>query len=128
LFPALNYLETKSIAHRDLKCDNILLTAAYNIKLADFGFARAMMFGEKQSLTFCGSVSYAAPEIFKGKPYDPMKSDIWSSGIVLFVMLNKCLPFDDSNIRKLYEAQVKRAWKFRSRVQRFQFLLNSWNS
>lgn len=71
---------------------------------------------DPKSETFCGSVSYAAPEIIRGIPYDPKLSDVWSVSIILFIMLNKGMPFDDSSLRKLYENQVTRAWKFRSKV------------
>jgi len=62
----------------------------HNIKLTDFGFARADMMpldGRfKYSETFCGSYAYAAPEILVGQPYIPQMSDVWSMGIILYVM------------------------------------------
>lgn len=47
--------------------------------------------------TFCGSLSYASPEILKGLPYDPMAVDMWALGILTFAMLNKAMPFDDDH-------------------------------
>lgn len=82
-----------------------------------FGFARYYHPDkEPKSETFCGSVSYAAPEIIRGSAYDPRLSDLWSIGIILYIMLNKGMPFDDSSLKKLYEAQITRDWKFRSKV------------
>jgi len=61
-----------------------------NIKLIDFGFARADMFpvdGQfKRSDTYCGSYAYAAPEILMGSPYVPQMSDVWSLGVILYIM------------------------------------------
>jgi len=64
-----------------------------NIKLIDFGFARSDMFpihGEfKRSETYCGSYAYAAPEILMGIPYVPQMSDVWSLGVILYVMASR---------------------------------------
>ncbi|XP_026326939.1 testis-specific serine/threonine-protein kinase 1-like isoform X2 [Hyposmocoma kahamanoa] len=115
----LQYLHELEITHRDIKCENVLLTANYNVKLSDFGFARVCVDDNDEpvlSETYCGSMSYAAPEILRGKPYLPKPSDLWSLGVVLFVMLNKSMPFDDTRMRKLYEQQMGKKYRFRSRV------------
>lgn len=122
LIRGLKYLHDRDIVHRDLKCENVLLTSSYNIKLSDFGFARYYHPDKDQkSETFCGSVSYAAPEIIRGVAYDPRLSDIWSVAIILFIMLNKGMPFDDGSLRKLYENQMTRSWKFRTKVNFLKF-------
>ncbi|CAH0561282.1 unnamed protein product [Brassicogethes aeneus] len=116
---ALQYLHNMDIAHRDLKCENCLITNNFNLKLADFGFARFVSDNNGKLLlssTYCGSLSYAPPEILKGAPYLPKNGDIWSLGIILYVMLNKAMPFDDNHIKKLYEQQVSKRWNFRSKV------------
>ncbi|XP_075223918.1 testis-specific serine/threonine-protein kinase 3-like [Lycorma delicatula] len=116
---AIQYLHEMGIAHRDLKCENVLITEFMNLKIADFGFARAVIDDKGRPLlsaTYCGSLSYAAPEILKGMPYDPKISDMWSLGVILFVMLNKSMPYDDTNVKRMYEKQMNKRMKFRSKV------------
>ncbi|XP_049888182.1 testis-specific serine/threonine-protein kinase 3-like [Pectinophora gossypiella] len=115
---AIQYMHELEIAHRDIKCENVLLTANQNAKLSDFGFARMCVdkkLKDIHSETFCGSLSYTAPEILQGSPYLPKPTDIWSLGIVVYVMLNRAMPFEDKHIKQLYQAQINRNWKFRSR-------------
>lgn len=115
----IQYLHELNIVHRDLKCENILVTTNFNVKLSDFGFARYMIDNRNRAVmseTYCGSLSYASPEILSGRPYNPKVSDMWSFGIVMYAMLNKAMPFDDTHVKALHENQVKKRWKFRARV------------
>lgn len=116
----LKYLHNQNITHRDLKCENILISKKMNIKIADFGFARHCIDNhghEVLSLTFCGSAAYAAPEIVSGSAYDPKKADVWSLGVILFIMLNAAMPFDDKNVKKLLRDQKARNYKFRTSIE-----------
>ncbi|XP_054757907.2 testis-specific serine/threonine-protein kinase 1-like [Lytechinus pictus] len=99
------YLHSLNVVHRDLKCENILLDAANTIKISDFGFARFM---EPQDLskTYCGSAAYAAPEILKGNMYNGKAYDVWSLGIILYIMVCGTMPFDDSNIKRMIKDQM----------------------
>ncbi|XP_028163813.1 testis-specific serine/threonine-protein kinase 3-like isoform X1 [Ostrinia nubilalis] len=118
IISGIYYIHTLNIAHRDLKCENILITANYNVKITDFGFARIVRQRDRDVLseTYCGSLSYAAPEVLKGVPYLPKMADMWSIGIILYTMLNKALPFNETSVKKLYEKQVMRKWRFRTSV------------
>ncbi|XP_053685646.1 testis-specific serine/threonine-protein kinase 3 [Sabethes cyaneus] len=113
LVNAVRYLHSMDVAHRDLKCENILLSKKGSVLLADFGFARFC--GEEHgnfSETYCGSAAYAAPEVILGKPYNPMAADVWSLGIILFVMLNAAMPFDERNVKTLVDDHLDRNYRF----------------
>lgn len=76
------------IAHRDLKPSNILLTENKVVKIVDFGLSNMYKLGTKLQSPV-GSPSYAAPELIEGKGYIPLNIDIWSFGIVMYVLLTK---------------------------------------
>lgn len=83
----------------------MLMDTQYNVKLMDFGFARFDMVKKngqmKTSTTFCGTPAYVSPEILKGIPYQPDRSDVWSIGIVLYKMIFGVLPFTNKDLNKL---------------------------
>ncbi|XP_068767239.1 testis-specific serine/threonine-protein kinase 2-like [Struthio camelus] len=105
LASAIRYCHDMDLAHRDLKCENILLDKDLNIKLSDFGFSKPLTRDENGKIilskTFCGSAAYAAPEVLQGIPCNPKICDIWSLGVILYIMVCALMPFDDSNIRKM---------------------------
>ncbi|XP_026768246.1 serine/threonine-protein kinase SIK2-like isoform X1 [Pangasianodon hypophthalmus] len=100
ILTAVDYCHRHHIVHRDLKTENLLLDANMNIKLADFGFGNFYNAGEPLS-TWCGSPPYAAPEVFEGKEYEGPQLDIWSLGVVLYVLVCGSLPFDGENLPAL---------------------------
>jgi serine/threonine protein kinase len=98
------------VAHRDLKPENILIAKFPTIKVADFGLCGFHSTGQLMS-TFCGSPAYAAPECLRRQDYDGTKSDLWSLGVVLYVMVTGCHPWDLTNygamIRQITSADFK---------------------
>ncbi|CAL8268572.1 unnamed protein product [Lota lota] len=97
ILTAVDYCHRHHIVHRDLKTENLLLDANMNIKLADFGFGNFYNAGELLA-TSCGSPPYAAPEVFEGKEYEGPQLDIWSLGVVLYVLVCGSLPFDGHSL------------------------------
>ncbi|XP_017565488.1 serine/threonine-protein kinase SIK1 [Pygocentrus nattereri] len=100
ILTAVEYCHRHGIVHRDLKAENLLLDDNMNIKLADFGFGNFYVPGEPLS-TWCGSPPYAAPEVFEGKVYEGPQLDIWSLGVVLYVLVCGSLPFDGATLPAL---------------------------
>ncbi|GAA5940678.1 uncharacterized protein JCM15063_006322 [Sporobolomyces koalae] len=101
LVSVLLHLSSLSITHRDIKFENLLLfedqDRQLSIKVADFGMATFQPEGT-MLYTSCGSPHYAAPEVIAGGPYVGTLADIWSSGVCLFAMIARRLPFDDLDI------------------------------
>lgn len=103
---ALFYCHRNSIVHRDLKIENILISKAGNCKIIDFGLSN--LFSPYDHLsTFCGSLYFAAPELLNAKVYTGPEVDVWSFGIVLYVLVCGKVPFDDQSMPALH-AKIKR--------------------
>ncbi|KAI0591231.1 Serine/threonine-protein kinase GIN4 [Pyrenophora tritici-repentis] len=106
IIAALKYCHRINIHHRDLKPENILLDRdTMTVKLVDFGMAALQPEGKKLT-TPCGSPHYAAPEVIKTISYDGAKADVWSCGVILFVLLTGTPPFnysgDDRHLKHLF--------------------------
>jgi calcium/calmodulin-dependent protein kinase I len=108
----LDFLHSHGIAHRDLKPENLLLsnkTDDCDIKIADFGFAKHT---SERLDTVCGTPDYIAPEVcalleLKGVPREKRpcygtKCDIWSAGVIFYILLAGYPPFFDENRKKLF--------------------------
>ncbi|XP_072136062.1 testis-specific serine/threonine-protein kinase 1-like [Mobula birostris] len=118
---AIKHCHELGVVHRDLKCENLLLDKDFNIKLSDFGFAKRCSIDDQGrpllSKTFCGSAAYAAPEVLQGIPYQPKVYDVWSLGVILFIMVCGSMPYDDSNIKRMLRIQKEHRVDFpRSKV------------
>ena len=97
----LHYLRMYGIVHRDLKPENILMTkntSTADIKLIDFGLAKILGPNEFCTEPF-GTIGYVAPEVLLGKPYS-FEADLWSLGVITYLMLVGVLPFDDPDESK----------------------------
>jgi len=103
IISGLEYCHKHRICHRDLKLENILLDMKLQIKIADFGMA-SLSIPNIMLKTFCGSPHYASPEVVSNEPYNGIKADIWSCGIILYALVVGKLPYDEENdnMRKLF--------------------------
>ncbi|KAH0465246.1 hypothetical protein IEQ34_005349 [Dendrobium chrysotoxum] len=102
LISAVAFCHSRGIFHRDLKPENLLLDESNNLKLSDFGLSAVKFDGEALLQTLCGTPAYVAPEVLLKKGYDGAKVDIWSCGVILFVMNAGFLPFNDPNLMAMY--------------------------
>ncbi|CAF1076210.1 unnamed protein product [Rotaria sp. Silwood1] len=94
---ALKYCHEMHVCHRDLKPENLVFFEKQGVvKLTDFGFSNQFSPGKKL-LTSCGSLAYSAPEILLGDPYDAPAIDIWSLGVILFMLVTGRAPFQEAN-------------------------------
>lgn len=97
---ALKHIHSHNILHRDLKTQNIFLTAKGQVKVGDFGISRVLQNTDDLAETSIGTPYYLSPEICEKKPYS-YKSDIWSLGCLLYEMLSFKRPFQASCIGSL---------------------------
>lgn len=103
LIGAIGYCHDHNFCHRDLKPENLLLMSNDNdsdIKIADFGFARRVT-SEACLSTKCGTPYYVAPEILNSVLYGT-KVDMWSLGVITYILLAGYPPFEDINLRRLF--------------------------
>ncbi|KAM0050535.1 putative protein kinase CAMK-CAMKL-CHK1 family [Helianthus debilis subsp. tardiflorus] len=105
LISAVGYCHSRGVFHRDLKPENLLLDENWNLKVTDFGLSAVTDQIRPDGLlhTLCGTPAYVAPEILLKNGYDGAKVDIWSCGIILFVLNSGYLPFNDPNLMVMYK-------------------------
>lgn len=90
----LEYMHGKGVVHRDLKLENILVDDFMNLKVADFGFATFRKIHNLKS--YRGTMTYMAPEIKEGKTYDGTQIDMFSTGVILFIIVQGIFPFKEA--------------------------------
>ncbi|XP_061338475.1 CBL-interacting serine/threonine-protein kinase 23 isoform X2 [Gastrolobium bilobum] len=109
LICAVDYCHSRGVCHRDLKPENLLLDADGVLKVSDFGLSALPQQVREDGLlhTTCGTPNYVAPEVIHNKGYDGAKADLWSCGVILFVLMAGYLPFEESNLMALYKKIFK---------------------
>ncbi|KAL0407436.1 UNVERIFIED_CONTAM: CBL-interacting protein kinase [Sesamum latifolium] len=113
LVAAVDFCHSRGVYHRDLKPENLLLDEFGNLKVSDFGLSALIDSKRQDGLlhTTCGTPAYVAPEVINKRGYDGEKADIWSCGVILFVLLAGYLPFHDSNLMEMYRKISKGEFK-----------------
>lgn len=117
LIDGVEYCHSKGVYHRDLKPENLLMDSQGNLKISDFGLSAQPPEGVSLLKTTCGTPNYVAPEVLNHKGYDGAKADIWSCGVILYVLMAGYLPFDELDLYTLY-----------SKIGNAEFSFPSWFS
>lgn len=94
LVESIEYMHTRRVVHRDLKLENILIDDQLNLKIADFGFACYKSIDSLKS--YRGTMTYMAPEIKEGKIYKGTQVDLFSVGVILFIIVQGIFPFKEA--------------------------------
>jgi 5'-AMP-activated protein kinase catalytic alpha subunit len=102
LIDAVAHCHKKGVYHRDLKPENLLLDAYGNLKVSDFGLSALTKQGDDLLHTTCGTPNYVAPEVLSNHGYDGAAADIWSCGVILYVLMAGYLPFEEADLPTLF--------------------------
>ena len=105
ILSALSYMQhTAGVCHRDLKPENILIDENFNLLLADWGFASPLV-GQSTSgklNSYKGTLGFMSPELHTHKPYSGKEADLFAVGVILFMMITQCQPFDEAKVTDKY--------------------------
>lgn len=109
LISAIDFCHSRGVSHRDLKPENLLLDENGNLKVSDFGLSALPEQLQHDGLlhTQCGTPAYVAPEVLRNRGYNGACTDIWSCGVILYVLLTGQLPFQHENMMKMYQRIFK---------------------
>ena len=110
LCDALSYLHAQQVVHRNLKPEN-LLCEGHTLKIADVGLARVVSRGDMMKTT-CGTPGYVAPEILENRGYDSGAVDMWSVGVILYILLCGFPPFYEEELPALFEQILHARYDF----------------
>lgn len=113
MLSTLEYIHRAGVVHRDLKPENLLLCSEENdhdIKFADFGFAKHVKDLQPKEVA-CGTPGYVAPEVLRSDPYGT-EVDIWSMGVICYVLLAGYPPFYDEDQRRLFKKIQEGRYQF----------------
>ncbi|KAL2587892.1 hypothetical protein GLYMA_13G166100v4 [Glycine max] len=102
LIDTVDHCHRKGVYHRDLKPENLLLDAYGNLKVSDFGLSALTKQGVDLLHTTCGTPNYVAPEVLSNRGYDGAAADVWSCGVILYVLMAGYLPFEEADLPTLY--------------------------
>ncbi|KAL5559907.1 hypothetical protein UlMin_036118 [Ulmus minor] len=114
LIDGVDYCHSKGVYHRDLKPENLLLDSQGNLKISDFGLSALPEPGVSILRTTCGTPNYVAPEVLSHKGYNGAVADVWSCGVILYVLMAGYLPFDELDLTTLYSKIEKSDYSFPS--------------
>nr|GMC65202.1 CBL-interacting serine/threonine-protein kinase 24-like [Ipomoea batatas] len=103
LLDAVAHCHSKGVYHRDLKPENLLLDSYGNLKVSDFGLSALPKQGVDLLHTTCGTPNYVAPEVLGHRGYDGAAADVWSCGVILYVLMAGYLPFNEPDLPTLYQ-------------------------
>ncbi|XP_019440212.1 PREDICTED: CBL-interacting serine/threonine-protein kinase 24 isoform X2 [Lupinus angustifolius] len=103
LIDAVAHCHRKGVYHRDLKPENLLLDDYGNLKISDFGLSALTKKGVDLLHTTCGTPNYVAPEVLSNLGYDGAAADVWSCGVILYVLMAGYLPFQEADLPMLYK-------------------------
>ncbi|KAI3735524.1 hypothetical protein L6452_15025 [Arctium lappa] len=118
LILSISYCHRLGIAHRDIKPDNVLFDSRGKLKLADFGSAEWFGMNERRTMTgVVGTPYYVAPEVLSGREYNE-KVDVWSAGVILYIMLAGVPPFYGDTPAETFEAVLRGNLRFPTRIFR----------
>ncbi|KAF8703754.1 hypothetical protein HU200_031843 [Digitaria exilis] len=113
LISAVDYCHSRGIYHHDLKPENLLLDENGTLKVSDFGLSALSESKRQDGLlhTACGTPAYVAPEVLIRKGYSGAKADVWSCGVILFVLVASYLPFHGRNLIEMYKKISKAEYR-----------------
>ncbi|XP_015693355.1 CBL-interacting protein kinase 28 isoform X2 [Oryza brachyantha] len=113
MISAVDYCHSRGVYHRDLKPENLLLDENETLKVSDFGLSALAESRRQDGLlhTACGTPAYVAPEVLNRKGYTGSKADVWSCGVILFVLVANYLPFHERNLIEMYRKIAKADYK-----------------